>query len=100
MTERPLTIRLAAAEDEVALLRLVGLASAPPLAGRVLLAELDGEPVAAVSLASGAVAADPFQPSDDAVRMLMLRRHQLLRQGGDVAPGRQLLRRLVPGPAH
>jgi hypothetical protein len=33
------------------------------------------------------------------VRALLLRRYQLLRQGGDVAPGRSLVRRLVPSPA-
>jgi hypothetical protein len=94
-----LTIRVATAEDGHALRRLAALDSAAPLAGRVLLAELDGAPLAAVSLEHGTVAADPFQPTGHAVRVLMLRRYQLMRQGGDVAPARSLLRRLIPTPA-
>jgi hypothetical protein len=98
MTDRPLTIRMAAPEDARALRRLAGLDSARPLRGRVLLAESEGVPVAAVSLEAGTVTADPFQHSGEAVRMLKLRRYQLLRQGGDAAPARTLLRRLVPNP--
>jgi ABC-type sugar transport system substrate-binding protein len=94
-----LTIRMAGVNDDGALRRLAALDSARPLRGRVLVAESDGTPVAAVSLEAGAVTADPFQHSADAVRLLMLRRYQLLRQGGDAAPAQQLLRRLVPSPA-
>ena len=43
--------------------------------------------------------ADPFEHTEDAVRMLSLRRYQLMRQGADVAPARSLLRRLVPTAA-
>jgi hypothetical protein len=46
-----------------------------------------------------AAIADPFENTADAVRLLSLRRYQLLRQGGDVAPARSLLRQLVPSPA-
>jgi hypothetical protein len=99
MTDRPMTIRMAAREDADALVRLAALDSARPLAGPVLLAERDGVPLAAVSLEAGAVTADPFQHSADAVRLLMLRRYQLLRQGADVGRARPLLRRLVPNPA-
>jgi hypothetical protein len=98
MNERSMTIRVAAVEDAATLRRLAALDSAEPLRGRVLLAEVDGKPVAAVALESGAVTADPFQPSAEAVRMLMLRRYRLLRQGGDAGPARRLLRRLVPDP--
>ena len=97
MTQRT-TIRVAGRDDERTLRRLAQLDSSRPLAGRVLLAELDGVAVAAVSLENGSVTADPFQHSGDAVRLLMLRRYQLMRQGGDVAPARSLLRRLVPHP--
>ena len=51
------------------------------------------------TLTTGKVTADPFQHSADAIRLLRLRRHQLLRQSGDMAPARQLLRRLVPDPS-
>ena len=97
--DMPLTIRLAQPRDDETLRRLAGLDSATPLAGRVLLAESGGSPVAAVSLETGAVTADPFQHTQDAVRTLRLRRYQLLRQGGDVAPARSLLRRLAHGLA-
>jgi hypothetical protein len=96
MTERPLTIRLARPDDTGTLRRLAALDSARTLRGHVLLAETDGAPVAAISLTTGAVTADPFQHTADAIRLLRLRRYQLLRQGGDAAPARQLLRRLVP----
>lgn len=92
-----LTIRVAEPRDDAALSRLAGLDSANPLTGRVLLAESDGAPVAAVSLDTGAVTADPFEYTQRAVHMLRLRRYQLLRQGGDVAPARSLLRRLAHG---
>jgi hypothetical protein len=99
MTHSPVTIRMAALEDNRALVRLAALDSARPLSGPVLLAESDGVPVAAVSLEAGAVTADPFQHSAEAVRLLMLRRYQLMRQGADVGRARLLLRRLVPDPA-
>jgi hypothetical protein len=98
MRERPLTIRLAGHEDSGRLRRLAALDSAHPLRGHVLLAETDDAPVAAISMTTGAVTADPFQHSADAVRLLRLRRYQLLRQGGDAAPARHVLRRLVPNP--
>ena len=98
MQERSLTIRLAAPDDARAVRRLAALDSARAPRGNVLLAETDGVPVAAISLYTGAVVADPFQHSSEAVRLLRLRRYQLLRQGGDAGPARQLLRRLVPSP--
>jgi hypothetical protein len=97
--QHSLTIRVAEPRDDATLRRLAGLDSARPLTGRILLAESDDAPVAAVSLATGAVTADPFRHTDGAVHMLRLRRYQLLRQGGDVAPARSLLRRLAHGAA-
>jgi hypothetical protein len=99
MNDQHFTIRVATPDDTPALRRLAALDSAGPLTGRVLVAELDAVPVASVSLEAGAVIADPFQYTEDAVRMLSLRRYQLMRQGGDVAPARSLLRRLVPTAA-
>jgi hypothetical protein len=99
MTNQSVTIRAASPNDSELLRRLAELDSRRPLFGTVLLAELNGAPLAALSLETGAVTADPFQPSADAVRLLRLRRYQLLRQGGEVAPARSLLRRLVPSPA-
>jgi hypothetical protein len=99
MNEPSLTIRVAAPGDAAILRRLGALDSAWPLRGHVLLAESDGTPLAAISLQTGRVTADPFQRTAAAVHLLRLRRYQLLRQGGDVAPARRLLRRLVPNPA-
>jgi hypothetical protein len=99
MNHPHLTIRAAGPADAAALRRLAGLDSAPGLPGRVLLAEQDGEAVAAVSLETGTANANPFRPTAEAVRMLMQRRYELMRQGADVAPARSLLRRLAAGPA-
>jgi hypothetical protein len=99
MNDEQLTIRAATPSDTAAVRALAELDSSPPLAGHVLLAERNGVPVAAISLQAGTVAADPFQPSADARRVLRLRRYQLMRQGADVAPARSLLRRFVPSPA-
>lgn len=96
MKDRQLTIRLASPDDARVLRRLAALDSSRPVAGRVLLAELNGVPAAAIALETGSVIADPFQRTAEAVRMLALRRNQLMRQGGDVAPARSLVRRLVP----
>jgi hypothetical protein len=90
-SDRPLTIRIATPEDADALRRLAELDSSAPITGRALLAELDGEPIAAASLENDAVIADPFTPSAYAVRMLTTRRHQLTR------PSRRQ-RRLSRGP--
>jgi hypothetical protein len=92
----PLTIRLATPEDAELLARLAALDSSRPLTGHVLVAEQDHEAVAAMALGTGAVVADPFRHTAEAAYLLRLRRYQLIRQGGDVAPARSLLRRLLP----
>jgi hypothetical protein len=99
MQDRNLTIRVAGKADEPTLKWLADIDSAPRLNGNVLLAELEGEARAAVSLETGTVIANPFKRSADIVRVLRLRRYQLLNQGSDIAPVRSLLRRLVPTPA-
>jgi hypothetical protein len=80
------TVRAAAPDDAGAVRRLARLAGRPLPLGHALLAEEDGAPVAAVALTSGAIFADPLLPPTVAVHALRLRRYQLLRQGGDVAP--------------
>lgn len=67
-----ITIRPAYADDERALLRLAALdsAAAPP-APPLLVAEVDGELRAALSLRDhGSAIADPFYPSAPLVRLL------------------------------
>lgn len=97
MRHGPLTIRMAGPSDDAALRRLAGLDSARPLRGSVLLAELDGAPIAAVSLETGSVTADPFRHTADAVRLLQLRREQLPR--ARTAQARTRPHRLTPRPA-
>ena len=94
-----LTIRMATFEDGAALRRLAEVDSAVPLRGRVMLAEIDGSCLAAISLQTGEVTADPFKRTAEIVSHLRMRRYQVMRQGGDVAPARSLLRRLAPTPA-
>jgi hypothetical protein len=93
MTHQGITIRMAGSYDSGAVRRLAALDGAAPLTGRVMLAETDRAPVAAVSLESGAVAADPFRHSAEAVRVLMLRRSQINDRGHEVAPARSSRRR-------
>lgn len=64
-------IRPGYADDERALTRLAALdsAAAPPRAP-LLLAEVDGELAAALSLHDGAVIADPFRPTAQIVALL------------------------------
>jgi hypothetical protein len=97
-SDRPLTIRMAAPEDADALQRLAELDSAAPLTGSVLLAEFDGAVVAAASLEGGKVIADPFTPSAYAVRMLTVRRYQLMRSGREGGPIRFRSSPRIPAP--
>ena len=66
-------IRAARGSDGRALRRLAALDSSVVPAGELLVAEADGELVAARALTSGAVIADPFRPSADVVALLALR---------------------------
>jgi hypothetical protein len=75
--EGSLLIRLAGPDDEAALRRLAALDSSRPLAGAVLVAELDGELRAARSLRDGRTVADPFRPTLALRDLLELRARQL-----------------------
>jgi hypothetical protein len=77
-----LTIRVARPADDRAVARLAALDSTAKPVGDILLAEVDGTPVAALSVTDGHAVADPFQPSGEALQMLRLRARQ------------------APGPAH
>ena len=65
MSSPALTIRPATPEDERA---LANLARRSRPRGPALIAELDGIAVAALSLTTGAVMADPLVPTDHLVR--------------------------------
>ena len=71
------TIRSACAEDEAALRRLADLDSTRVPDGPVLMAEVDGESVAAISVLSSESFADPFTPTLELRRLLELRASQL-----------------------
>ena len=62
-TQQPITIRPADSQDAPRLRLLAGLDSQPELAGPAVIAEIGGEPWAAVEVGSGRTVADPFRPS-------------------------------------
>jgi hypothetical protein len=66
-------IRHATDADDVALARLASLDSQPRLTGSILIGELNGEPVAALSLADGRAIADPFRPTAHLVASMRVR---------------------------
>jgi hypothetical protein len=73
----PIVIRLATAGDGRALERLAQLDSASAPAGQTVIAELDGRPVVAISLADGSTIADPFVPTSEISELVRLRADQL-----------------------
>lgn len=66
----PITIRRATDDDARALDRLARLDSRRLPAGPHLIALVDAAPVAAISLSSGSVVADPFTSSEHVVSLL------------------------------
>jgi hypothetical protein len=90
-TERQeaLVLRLCTVADDAALERLAILETRPAPAGRYVVAEVDGDVVAAISLVSGAVLADPFRPTAELLPLLGMRAAQL---APEVRPSRGLPR--------
>ena len=66
-------IRMATENDEATLQRLAALDSQPRLSAPALVGEIDGSPAAALSLADGRVAADPFKATSHLAVHLRLR---------------------------
>lgn len=77
-----ITLRLAEGEGDVAVDRLVALSGLERPAGLTLVAEVDGQPRAALALAGGELLADPFHPASELGSLLTLRLAQL-----DANPG-------------
>jgi hypothetical protein len=96
MTNTALTIRRATPADAFSLRRLAVLDSSSPPTGDVLLAEMDSELWAAVSIDTGASVADPFRPSGDLVELLRFRARRVSGQGDAERHG---LARLLPHAA-
>jgi hypothetical protein len=90
-----LIIRYATADDAEALRRLAALDSARQLQGAVLVAEVAGEPWAAISLEDYHAVADPFRPSGELVWLLVERARDLER-GRSGRKGRALRLRTAP----
>ena len=70
-------IRPATEADEQHLLRLSILDSQPDLTAPALIGEIDGKPVAAMSLSTGRVVADPFASTEALVAHLRVRARAL-----------------------
>ena len=79
-------LRRSTSQDAAALARLAQLDGAPRPVGAVLVAELDGEIVAAVPVEGGRAIADPFRPTAELVALLNTRAL------GKAAPARRLPR--------
>lgn len=84
MTE--LTLRTCGEGDAPGLRRLAERDSASVPPGTLLAADAGGELIAAISLGTGRVIADPFRPTADAVELLRRRRAQI----GSAGSGRRL----------
>jgi hypothetical protein len=91
-----ITIRRAYADDELALRRLAALDSAPVPLTPLLIAEVDGEPRAALSLSDGASVADPFFPTLHLLELLALHAATTRPAGRRKSAWGVALRRLVP----
>ena len=79
MTTSQISIRTARQDDYADLWRVATLDSALVHEGPLLVAEADGEIVAALSLTDGGVIADPFRRTAAAVDLLRMRSGQLRR---------------------
>lgn len=69
-------LRVSACRDELE--RLAQLSERVARGGDWLVADVDGVPVAAVSLEDGSTVYDPFEPTSQVVPLLELRRKQVL----------------------
>lgn len=67
-----ITIRRARGADAEALERLAQLDSKRLPSDEFLIAEVAGEPIAALAIGSGTVVADPFRPTADVTELLRL----------------------------
>jgi len=76
-TSESVLMRRATSSDTSRISLLARLDDRRMPAGPFLVAEVGGEIVAARSLSTGAVVADPFRPTADAVAMLALRASQI-----------------------
>jgi hypothetical protein len=77
LEEGQIELRLCRADDDPALERLAALAERPLPFGRLVVALVDGQLVAALPLAGGHALTDPFTRTSHLLRLLELRAEQL-----------------------
>ena len=85
--------------DRGALAKLVARDSAAPMEAPVIGIEVEGRLLAAASLSSGAVVADPFSRTEDLRAMLELRTTQLARREARPRRGLRSSKSRVPAAA-
>ena len=86
-------IRRTTPDDVTSLRRLAALDSKRPIESDALVAEVDGELLAAVSLTGDEAIANPFRHTADLVAMLEMRAEQL---AAPAKPRRSLRARVLP----
>jgi hypothetical protein len=92
--EDVITIRRATEQDRSAIARLAALDSRPPPRGELLLALVEGELRAALSVGGGELVANPFRPTEPLAELLRLRAAQE-RTPGLAQPPERGLREVV-----
>src|SRR4051794_34864982 len=88
----PVTVRRARPDDAAALARLAALDSSPVPSGTVLIAEVAGEPLAAVSADDFSAVANPFMPTGELVLLLSEHARQWRKREGRRRSRRPVLR--------
>ena len=83
-------VRMARPDDEQAIRRVAALDGQKAPAGRVLVAEADGELIAALSVDDGRATADPFRWTSDVIALMKMRADQL--SADDARPARSASR--------
>jgi hypothetical protein len=86
-------LRVADSDEAPVVRRLAALDDARPLEGPALLAVIDGEAVAAISLLDRRVVANPFVPTRDVVELLRVRAEHIHGPGPSSRRGRPTLLR-------
>jgi hypothetical protein len=94
-----IVIRPARPDEELTLLRLAALDSAPPLKGEILVADVDGAIIAALDLDHDRAIADPFRHTADLVELLRTRARLMGIPGSANRRRRHSLRRPSPSVA-
>ena len=92
MSGASVTIRRAGAGDEAAVRQLAALDSTRPPAGETIVAEVEGEIVAALPLAGGPPVADPFVCCTELLDLLRLRAAQMDAPAAHGTRGRRVAR--------